>query len=353
MKRPYTTTPPLTKQPILIRKRWVLGAMATFAAACIAATQVRAEVNEIKITKQPGMLYSQIVIMEHRKLLEKQAAAMGIGELKPSWIRFSSGGAATDALLSGSVDIVTSGVSNMLLLWGRTNGEVKGVAACGGTPIFLMSRNPDVKTIKDFGPKDRIALPTIKVSMQATILGMALEKVYPGEAGAHEKLLTTQVQLGHPEATAAVTNPTHEINAHFSNPPYQQLALKTPGVRTVLDSLDVMGGAHHITAAFATTKFRDANPKVMKAFLAAFDEASAIIKNDPRGAAESYLAITGEKFTVEELAALYAAPNAVFDAAPKRTMMYAEYMNRVGYIKQKATSWKDFFFSDIHDRDGS
>jgi NitT/TauT family transport system substrate-binding protein len=342
-----------TNRAMTLRKSWVLGAMGAFAVACIAATQVRAEVTEIKITKQPGMLYSQIVIMEHRKLLEKQAAAMGLGELKPSWIRFSSGGAATDALLSGSVDIVTSGVSNMLLLWGRTNGEVKGVAAVGGTPIYLMSRNPEVKTIKDFGPKDRIALPTIKVSMQATILGMALEKVYPGEAGAHEKLLTTQVQLGHPEATAAVTNPTHEVNAHFSNPPYQELALKTPGIHIVLDSLDVLGGPHHITAAFATTKFHDANPKVMKAFLAAFDEASAIIKNDPKGAAESYLAVTGEKFSVEELTALYTAKNAVFSAAPARTMMYADYMSRVGYIKQKATSWKDYFFPEIHDRDGS
>jgi NitT/TauT family transport system substrate-binding protein len=338
---------------IHVRKRWLPGAIGAFAVTCITASQVRAEVNEIKITKQPGMLYSQIVIMEHRKLLEKHTAAAGMADFKPSWIRFSSGGAATDALLAGSVDIVTSGVSNMLLLWGRTNGEVKGVAAVGGTPIFLMSRNPDVKTIKDFGPKDRIALPTIKVSMQATILGMALEKVYPGEAGAHEKLLTTQVQLGHPEATAAVTNPTHEINAHFSNPPYQQLALKTPGVHTVLDSLDVLGGAHHITAAFATTKFHDANPKVMKAFLAAFDEASEIIKKDPKGAAESYLAITGEKFTVDELAALFSAPNAVFQAAPMRTKMYADYMSRVGYIKQKANSWKDFFFADIHDRDGS
>jgi NitT/TauT family transport system substrate-binding protein len=36
-----------------------------------------------------------------------------------------------------------------------------------------------------------------------------------------------------------------------------------------------------------------------------------------------------------------------------RTKQYADYMNRVGYIKQKANSWKDYFFADIHDRDGS
>jgi hypothetical protein len=68
-----------------------------------------AEVAEIRITKQPGIIYLPLVVMEPNKLVEKHAKAAGLGELKVSWVTLTSGGAATDALLSGSSDLVTSG----------------------------------------------------------------------------------------------------------------------------------------------------------------------------------------------------------------------------------------------------
>jgi NitT/TauT family transport system substrate-binding protein len=122
-----------------------------------------AEVDRIKITKQPGILYAQLLIMEERKLLEKHAQVAGVGPLTVEWITFSSGGAATDSLLAGAVDIVSSRLSNMLLLWGKTEGQVKAIVAVGGLPMKLLSRNPAVRSIRDFGPMDRIAVPTVKM----------------------------------------------------------------------------------------------------------------------------------------------------------------------------------------------
>ena len=45
--------------------------------------------------------------------------------------------------------------------------------------------------------------------------------------------------------------------------------------------------------------------------------------------------------------------SAVFSATPQRSMLWAEYMHRIGLIKQKPASWKDFTFPFIHDRTGS
>ena len=313
----------------------------------------RAEVSSLKITKQPGLMYLQVVLLEEMKLLEKHAKAMGLPDLKPEWISFASGGAATDALLSGSVDIVTSGVSNMLLLWGKTNGEIKSFAAIGGQPFLLVTRNPDIKSLKDFTEKDRIAVPTIRVSMQATTLAIALDKLYNGEPGAHEKLLTNQVQMGHPDAMAALMNPPNEVNTHFGNPPYQEMELKDKRMHSVLNSIEVLGGPAHVVVSFGSTKFHDANPKTVKAFLAAVDEASEIIAKDPMAAARSYLAITKEKFSPEEMAAIISQKGAIYQSAPVRTMIYAEAMNKFGYVKKKPDSWKDYFFPEIHDRNGS
>src|SRR5437016_12242001 len=142
------------------------------------AAPARAEVSELRITKQPSIIYLPLVVMEQNRLVEKHAKADGSGDLKVQWITFNSGGASTDALLAGSVDLVTSGVSNLLLLWERTKGQVNGVTSVGGLPMLLVTRDPAVKTLKDFTDKDKIAVPTIKVSSQAMVLKMAMEKMY-------------------------------------------------------------------------------------------------------------------------------------------------------------------------------
>src|SRR5947209_15727483 len=87
----------------------------------LGARAAAADGNQLRITRQPSILYLQEVLMEEKKLIEKHAAALGLNDLKINWLMITSGGVATEALLSGSVDMVTSGISNMLLLWDGTN----------------------------------------------------------------------------------------------------------------------------------------------------------------------------------------------------------------------------------------
>ena len=311
----------------------------------------RAEVAEIRLTRQPGVLYLPVVLMEHHKLIEKAAKESGLGDIKVTWITLTSGGASTDALLAGSIDFVTSGATNMLLLWDRTKGQVKGVAGVGGMPMFLLTRNPDVKSLKDFTDKDKIAVPTIKVSSQATILQMAAEQAFGPEG--RNKLDSITVQQGHPDATSALLNPAHEINSHFSLPPFQQIALKNPNVHIVLRSDEVFGGPVNNAILFTTAKFRDANPKTVSAVIAALDQSMKLIKADPRAAAEVYLEQVKEKATIDELVEIIKMPGAVFDTAPVGMGKLADFMARAGTIKTQAKSWKDFFFEEAHAMPGN
>jgi NitT/TauT family transport system substrate-binding protein len=337
----------------MIGRRALLAAILSAASVVGIATSAAsaAESLEFRIARQPGLVYLQGVVMEEKKLIEKHAAALGLNDVKVTWSIITSGGVITETLISGSIDMAITGISNMVLMWGKTNGEVKSVAAVAGLPQLLVTRNPNIKTIKDFGPDDRIAVPTIRASMQSMVLGMALEQTYgPGAQG---KLDSNQVQFGHPDAVQAILNPRHEINSHFSIPPYYEIELKAPDVHVVLNSNDVLGGKATITNAWSTHKFVDANPIKIKAFIAALDEVNAMIKKDPKSVAEIYLSATKEKITVDELAALIVRPDAIFDAAPQRSMQYAEYMYRIGMIKTKPSSWKDYFFPAVHDRPGS
>ena len=307
-------------------------ALFALAMVALAPSAQAAESNEFLIARQPGLVYLQAIIMEDKKLVEKHAAALGLKDLKVSWSIITSGGVMTEAVLSDSIGIGISGVSNLLLVWGKTNGGVKMVTAMAGVPFRMLTRNANVKSIKDFGPDDRIAVPTIRVSMQAMMMGIALEQAWgPGQQG---RLDSNQVQLGHPEAMAALLNPQHEVNSHFSIPPFQDIAMKSPLVHTVFVSNDVMGGPATISNGFAKQSFVDANPLKVKAFIVAMDEASDMVANDTRQAAEIYVRVTKEKITVDELVAVINQPGAIFSTTPQRSMLWAEYMHRIGLIKQ-------------------
>jgi len=58
----------------------------------LATATAKAEVSELKITKQPGLLFAPMLLMEHDKLVEKHAAQAGVPELKASWLTIMSGG---------------------------------------------------------------------------------------------------------------------------------------------------------------------------------------------------------------------------------------------------------------------
>ena len=333
------------------RCAWLARMLACVVVALAVSAPARAETPELRITKQPSIIYLPLVVMEQNKLVEKHAKAQGLGDVKVQWVTFNSGGAATDALLSNSVDLVTSGVSNLLLLWERTKGEVNGVTSVGGLPMLLVTRDPNVKTLKDFTDKDKIAVPTIKVSSQAMVLKMALEKMYG--AAARDSLDAVTVQLGHPDAMLAVVGGKSEVNSHFSAPPYQAQELKTPGVHLVLDSSDVFGGPASNAVVFGTKKFYEANPKTIAAFIAALEEANALIAKEPAAAAKIYLDATKEKFSVEEIVAMVKAPNVVYSTTPNATMVFADFMAKTGLIKTKPASWKEFFFPVVHNLPGT
>src|SRR5262245_10513220 len=134
--------------------------MAVCAVSAAANTSAAAaESAEFHIARQPGIVYLQAILMEEGKLVEKHAVALGLKDIKTRWSVITSGGVMTEALVSGSIDMAITGVSNMLLLWDKTKGGAKSVAGVAGTPFLLLTRNPNVKSIKDFGPEDRIAVP--------------------------------------------------------------------------------------------------------------------------------------------------------------------------------------------------
>src|SRR5712691_1669524 len=312
-----------------------------------------AEVNEVRAAQQYGLSYLTLMIMEDSKLVEKHAKATGLGDIKVTWAKLGGPGAMNDALLSGSLDFATGGVPSLVTLWSKTQSGVgvKAVGALNSMPNYLNTINPNVKSIKDFTDQDKIAVTTVKVSTQALLLQMAAAKEF-GEQN-YAKLDPLTVSLPHPDAMTALLGGSGTITAHFSSPPFQYQEVGRPGIRKILNNYEILGGPATFNVVWSTTKFRDANPKTYAAFVAAFEEATATINRDKRAAAEVYKRMSGTKETVEELLKMMEDPLVEYTLTPKSIMKTAEFMAKVGTIKEKPSSWKDLFFPNVHGLQGS
>src|SRR5205085_10137532 len=104
--------------------------------------------SEVALCRQPGILYMPTHIIEEQKLIETHAARLGLPGVMTRWVTLSGGGPQTDALLAGTVDILCTGTGNLLLLWDRTKGGVKGIVATSAQPMSLISRDERIKTLK-------------------------------------------------------------------------------------------------------------------------------------------------------------------------------------------------------------
>ena len=61
---------------------------------------------------------------------------------------------------------------------GSPRTEVIGVSGLSATSLYLNSNKPEIKSLRDFTEKDRIALPGIKTSLSAVVLQMAVAKEF-------------------------------------------------------------------------------------------------------------------------------------------------------------------------------
>jgi ABC-type nitrate/sulfonate/bicarbonate transport system substrate-binding protein len=334
--------------------RKMLRAIALGISCALAAASVAAQTPEIRLARQFSMGYLQFNVMEHQQLIEKHARALGLPEVKVSWVTFNGPAAVNEALLSGSVDIAAGGMPGLLVLWGRTKGtplEVRGISAMSSQPFLLNTRNPAINTVTDFTAADRIAVPAVKVSIQAIALQMAAAKAFgPANFG---KLDSLTVSMAPPDATIALLSGAGEIDAVFSVPPFQQQQLEKPGIRTVLNSYDVLDGSHSFTVAWTSARFREQNPVLYKAMMAAMTEATDIVNRDRRAAVALWIADSHSHLPLDFVDRVVSGPQVRWTMVPENTMKFARFMQTTGMLKTLPGSWQDYFFPEVHALGGS
>ena len=336
----------------------IRGLMCAFVSAvwiALSGTAAFADKTTLSVSTQLGINYLPMTVMRHDRLIEKHAAALGLGDISVTLVKLSGAAATSDALLSGSVDFAATGIPPIIQMWSATAGGKNGIKAIGALaslPFLLNTTNPNVKAIGDFTDQDRIAVPAAKVGLQATLLQMACAKLY-GEAN-YARLDHLTVTMAHPDALAALLSGGRgSITAHFGQSPFQDEELKHAQVHTVITSQEILGGLATSELLATTTAFRDANPVLYKAVLAALEDAQKIITGDKRRAAQIYIEAAQSRDSPEAVEKIISGPQVAYSIVPNGVMTYANFMHKIGRIKQRPEKWSDIFFPEMHDRPGS
>lgn len=319
--------------------------------ACAALTPARAEVTEIAVAQQFGVSFLPLMIMERDGLIEKHARAAGITDLKTNWPKVAGPSVMNDGLLSGTMHIVAQGAPSLATLWSKTQGTVKGMSAMTSYPLTFVTLNPDLKSLKDLSAKDKIAVPSVKISTQAIMLQMAAADLF-GQAN-YARFDPLTISLSHPDAMLALMNNVGGVNAHFATSPFTEQEMKLPGARALTTSYDILGGRASALVITTTAKFREENPKVYKAVLGALKEAIDTVNKDKRAAAKAYLELAGDrKSSVDDIYAVINDKDYAYTLSPEKVFKTAVFMGKVGSIKEPPKVWQDLFFPEIHDLPG-
>jgi len=333
-----------------MRRRAFLAAGAALAAAKAA----RAESGQVRLSHGYGILYLPLMVMRDRKLLEGQMAKAGLPKPEVTWQLLDGGNVINDAMLAGALDIAGTGSPGFITLWAKARNipraAVIGVCGLSTCALSLNTNRPNLRSLADFTPNDKIALPGIKTSLAAVVLQMLVAQRF-GQAD-YAKLDPMTVGLPHPEAYAALMSGKTEIAAHFASPPFSILELADPRIHRVIAASEVLGQST-LDVIFAPKRFVDANPATMTAFLAAIDEANALIADDPAAAAQSYIRLASAKMTEADVLQMVRDPDTKFSATPNGVTRYADFMHQVGSVKVKPERWSDLFMPALASRPGS
>lgn len=120
-----------------------------------------------------------------------------------------------------------------------------------------------------------------------------------------------------------------------------------------MNSYQVLGGPASATVLYATEKFRNDNPKTYKAFVDALAEAAQFITKEPEKAADIYIKVNNANIARNFLLKIIKNPEVQFKITPQNTYTLAEFMHRIGAIKNKPASVKNYFFDDAHNVAGN
>jgi NitT/TauT family transport system substrate-binding protein len=318
------------------------------------ATPARAEADAVRIAMPFGLVYLPVYVAADRHLIEKHAAAAGLGDVKVSVRNLASGPVTSDLILAGEADIGMGGWGPAFVMWDKTSGanKVRAIMPLSSAAMVMYSNDPRIHSLRDLREGDKIGVTAIKVTDQAVTLQMAAAKEWGWDQRFRLDPLT--VSISNPDGMAAVLGGQSEMRNHLTIVPFTVLEEESGKLHRVMTSDEYLTPGSSGTLMYASARFHDANPKLYAATVAAFLEAIALVNLDPKAAAEIYIHHEPQKRDADWIARIISDPRTItYSGVPRGILEHASFMYKAGLLKHEPRDWHDLFWDNMKDVDGN
>ena len=288
--------------------------------------------RKISIAEQFGLAYAPVQIMKERGFLEDRLPE----GVEVNWVQLINTAAIREAMISDNVDIGFMAIPPFLI--GLDNGmEWKIATGLSASPLGLITNNPEIKSINDISPTDRIALPQ-PGSIQHILLSMAAEK----EFGNAQKFDNQLVTLSHPDGMSALLS-KGDVSLHFTSPPYYNKELANPEMSLVLSGKEAFGSDFSFIVGACLEDFYNDDKDLYNAFILALNDSIEFINFNTDEAAE--ILATQYNISVEETLEYVKSLN--YTTTVMGTSSFSDFMFENNYIEKTYTDYDEFMFNGV------
>ena len=238
-----------------------------------------------------------------------------------------------EAVLSGQGQIGTLGIPPFLVGWDK-GMDWKVLLATSRGDSWLVAINPKFKSLKDFGPNDKIGV-VAPDAQQAIQLRKAAQQQL-GNAHALDKNL---VAIGAADGEQALL--TGQIAAQLSGAPFQNREIAAGG-HIVLHTQDTFGPVGAGVIALPQS-FYNQYPAFSKKVYQDLEESSAYVASHHDEVAQELAQdkVSGGGGTAAQFKTLLDDTSLVFDTTPSGLIAYASFMKSIGLISKVPSSVSD------------
>ncbi|HEX2911423.1 MAG TPA: ABC transporter substrate-binding protein [Chloroflexia bacterium] len=290
------------------------------------ATQITLP-SKVTIAYQPGLGYAQLIVMKQQKVLETTFPRTTF-----EWKLLSNGASIRDGMIAGQIQLGALGIAPFLVGWDK-GANWKILSALDALDIWLMTKQPDIQSLKDIKPGMKIGLPAPD-SIQALVLRKAAQT----QLNNPKALDANMISMEHPLGVQSLTS--GQIAAHMTTPPFQ-FQETSAGARSILHSFDVFGQATSL-GLFMTQSFYDKYPDFANWFYQQIKQSTDFIKQKPDDAAKLLSQEDQGKTSPEQYKTWMTDKSVNYDTVPHGLMAYSEFMKSTGFMNKGAASVKDF-----------
>ena len=287
----------------------------------------RGQVFRVNLLAEVG--YAPLLLMRESRLLERRVPGLSV-----EWKTIPTREAVHEALAFGGLDVATGPPSAFLLA--RARGvPARALAGVSELSAALLTSRPDVRSLRDLRPDDRVALPALEGQEHLLVRMAALRDL--GDWRALDSRVVVRPRLDE--------TPSRDVAVWVAATPFLERDLETPGVRRLGVEPDSREPGSTIIA-YSTLALRDQQLALFAAFVDALGEATEAARRDPDATARLLTEREGLPLPAATLSRALRHPEARFSSRISGLERLATFMQHIGQI-DRAPSTQELTFAGV------